>query len=427
MQDLWHLKTDWDESLPIDLYTKWKRYEAELPYLKDLSLPRPVIALDDFIIWNFTALQTLASQHTVPSLSIPRLELCAALLLTQLSDKILKCLTHEAQALFLWTDSTIILAWLQACSRLWTPFVANRAGEIHQLTNIQNWHHIRSQDNPADLLSRGIMPMSLQHSSNWWSGPSWLSLNQEEWPHFPYDITKENIPERKSTAIATIAISEPFLDFVKRLKINSTEELQASYNKAEPILSDETEHASKVIIKVIQKTHFREEIESLATHQAIHKNSTVLRLNPFLDEFGILRVSGNLKFSDLPYDAKHQILLPGHYPFSRLIINYEHERHLHAGPQATLAAVRQKYWLVSARDVVRQITRAERELKELAMMLNIQDNQHKIINYMSVKQIRWHFIPPRASHHGGLWEAAVKNTKCHLLRVTKNAQLRQGY
>ena len=64
-------------------------------------------------------------------------------------------------------------------------------------------------------------------------------------------------------------------------------------------------------------------------------------------------------------------------------------------------------------------------MKELAMMLNIQDNQHKIINYMSVKQIRWHFIPPRASHHGGLWEAAVKNTKCHLLRVTKNAQLRQ--
>ncbi|XP_011858632.1 PREDICTED: uncharacterized protein LOC105556166, partial [Vollenhovia emeryi] len=480
MQDLWRLRIDWDESLPLDVNTKWKRYEAELPALRGIAIPRRVIALDEYVSLELHGFAD-ASELAYGALSIPRLELCAALLLARLANKILKGLTHQIKSVYLWTDSTIVLAWLQSVSRTWTPFVANRVGEIQQLTTIQDWHHISSQDNPADLLSRGVMPSLLQQSNLWWSGPKWLNLNLEDWPRLHHTIAKKDIPEFKSNVISAIVTEEPFLDV------------------------------------------------------EVGRNSSVLRLNPFLDEAGILRVGGRLKLSHLPYNAKHPALLPGRHPLSHLIIRHEHERHLHAGPQATLAAVRQNYWLVSARDVVRQITRkcvtcfrsspktasalmgnlpkhritvparpfekcgvdyagpfhykegsrrsakllkcymaifvcfsttavhielatdlsteaflnvlkrfisrrgypsdiysdnglnfvgAERELKELATLFNNQEEQQRIINYMAIRQIRWHFIPPRAPHHGGLWEAAVKRAKRHLYRVTKDIKLR---
>lgn len=78
-------------------------------------------------------------------------------------------------------------------------------------------------------------------------------------------------------------------------------------------------------------------------------------MNPFIDDCGILRVGGRLRASSLPYSAKHPSLLLGRHPFSRLIIRHEHERHFHAGPQTTLAAIRLNYWLTSARGIVRQV------------------------------------------------------------------------
>ncbi|XP_067208536.1 uncharacterized protein [Linepithema humile] len=64
---------------------------------------------------------------------------------------------------------------------------------------------------------------------------------------------------------------------------------------------------------------------------------------------------------------------------------------------------------------------AERELMEL---FKSQDNQRQINHFMATKGINWHFITPRAPHHGGLWEAAVKGTKRHLYRITKEAHLK---
>lgn len=67
---------------------------------------------------------------------------------------------------------------------------------------------------------------------------------------------------------------------------------------------------------------------------------------------------------------------------------------------------------------------AERELNELAILLNNQKLKQQVIEYSSEKGIRWHFITPRAPHHGGLWEAAVKSAKRHLYRITKDSHLR---
>jgi len=119
--------------------------------------------------------------------------------------------------------------------------------------------------------------------------------------------------------------------------------------------ADEQDQTTKRLVKLIQASHFATELKSLTKLGCVPRNSPILRLNPFIDDSGILRVGGRLKASFLPYTTKHPILLPGTHTFSRLIIIHEHEKHFHAGSQATLAAIRQKYWLVSARNIVRQI------------------------------------------------------------------------
>lgn len=67
---------------------------------------------------------------------------------------------------------------------------------------------------------------------------------------------------------------------------------------------------------------------------------------------------------------------------------------------------------------------AERELKELRKLFNDESTQSQIIAYMSDRQIRWHFITPRAPHHGGLWEAAMKSAKQYIFRIAKNTHLK---
>mgnify|MGYP004579188501 CR=1 FL=1 len=114
------------------------------------------------------------------------------------------------------------------------------------------------------------------------------------------------------------------------------------------------------IIYNIQQTHFSEEIIKLKNQQAV-KSSKLQKLSPFLCETpntSIMRVGGRLKNSDMPYYSKHPIILPPNHTFTTALVRFLHEINSHAGAQATSAFLRQRYWVINARKVVRKVVRS---------------------------------------------------------------------
>lgn len=110
------------------------------------------------------------------------------------------------------------------------------------------------------------------------------------------------------------------------------------------ITDQEYKRALHILCKHVQQQYFSQEICHLQNSKVVPNTSKILSLSPILDENGVLRVGGRLKNADLSYDAKHPILLPKDHAITKLIIRDEHIKNLHAGIQATMYAVRGKFW-----------------------------------------------------------------------------------
>lgn len=233
IQNLWQLKLDWDESLPLNVKKEWKEYCDNFEQIKNIILPRRIDG-DEIIntqihgfadasvraygaciylrssdkYGNYTSRLIAAKSRVAPLkiITLARLELCAAVLLVRLVEKIVPCLQINTQNKYFWSDSSIVLAWVNSPSSRWKTFVAHRVGEIHDRTNANQWRHVKSEDNPADLISRGCSPFQLQKSELWWEGPKWLKSEESKWPigkSFTSELTNENL-EEKTSVIATM-------------------------------------------------------------------------------------------------------------------------------------------------------------------------------------------------------------------------------
>lgn len=96
------------------------------------------------------------------------------MLLATLANKVLNNLNLNINKKYFWTDSTIVISWLQSESSRWKTLVANRVSEIQSLTNVSEWYHVKGAENPADLVSRGVTAQKLIESQIWWQGPIFL-------------------------------------------------------------------------------------------------------------------------------------------------------------------------------------------------------------------------------------------------------------
>ena len=393
IQQLWKHKLDWDEDLPIEDANFWKAYQQDILSLNRISIDRHVmipnavsIQLHGFADASEKAYgaaiymrssdgvniktRLLTSKSKVAPIkkeTIPRLELKAALLLANLSHSVVKAIKINFDSITLWTDSTITLAWINTDSDKLKTFVGNRVARIQQITTKDQWRHVRTQDNPADLVSRGVMPSHLVSTTFWWNGPEFLNDEEDKWPVLK-EILPEELPEMKlpkaviNTATQEECFIEKYSSFERLVRVvalclrfaNNLRHQDKSYGHI--TVSEKTE-ALKSIIKIVQEEAFANEIETLKKDEPVRQSSNLKSLAPFVDAVGVLRVGGRLENAELSYNAKHPVLLPSNHHFTRLVFDHFHKFQHHLPPTRLLNAVRQQFWPLNGKSTARKTVR----------------------------------------------------------------------
>ncbi|XP_050540356.1 uncharacterized protein LOC126904996 [Daktulosphaira vitifoliae] len=400
MQQLWQLKTDWDDELPAHISREWEAYRNELVDIEKIKIPRRIIGCNNVCDMQIHAfadasisaygsciylmakdadgsriVRLIASKSRVAPLkviSLARLELCTAVLSVRLVNKLIPKLNCCTSKIWYWSDSQIVLAWINSPSSRWKTFVSHRVGEIHNTSTAAQWKHVRSTDNPADIISRGCSPKALIENKLWWTGPTWLTHDESNWPNNNCQkiiVVKDDLEKKQFvvtlTKIEKFDITERFSSLTKLLNITAyilrwrkiVRNKRSSNSKCIYTIyidPEETNRARQKLLLVVQSQYFSEELQCLHKGESIKKKSKLFFLSPFVDNNGLIRVGGRLNNSaSISNDRKNPILLPSKSAFTMLLFKYEHIRLLHSGPQALLAAVREQYWPINGRNIAR--------------------------------------------------------------------------
>lgn len=398
MQQLWSLNLDWDSILPQEQLKCWNIFIKNLIEMGTLTIPRalksPNIVSVELVGYADASMKAFGcclylrvfnSNGTISTnlicsksriaplnkgLTIPKLELNSALLLSQLTNRASKVLSERLQFnVFLYSDSQIVLAWIQSQNLKSEPYVLKRISEIKDLTKEFFWSYVRTDSNPADLLSRGCEPHKIKSKELWWHGPK--ELAHQDFQHKQQEI-KLPIPSILEDELVVNVCEESqnvesltdhieknsdvgklqrVIAYLLRFKNNC---LKNGAKLTGPLMPKELNEAMMTIIKVVQIKHFSNEIHSIQNGSPV--KSGLSNLHPFIDKNGILRVGGRLQNSvDMPYDRIHPIILPKSSHFTNILIHKEHLRLFHAGAKLVLSSLSQKYWLISGISEVKKL------------------------------------------------------------------------
>ncbi|XP_062713680.1 uncharacterized protein LOC115258488 [Aedes albopictus] len=404
IQKLWAIGIPWDDDLPENLRDWWLRFREEIPQLADLKIPRRVLAND----FNSYALHCFcdASDHgygacvyvvssngagdhysqlliaksrvaPLRGLTAPKLELCAALLGCQLLDQV-RSTTRFTGVVTFWSDSSIVLHWIRSPPTVWKVFVSNRIAEIQKLSIHDSWRHVPSKANSADRISRGVLPSEILEDSLWWHGPNFLVQAVETWPEDIVSLTREEqeVRDVEARQVVTFAVTHVDHSIIHRYSDLGRLLRVVSYcfrfcrnalspqnrRKVGPLQPPEVDYSLKSLIRSVQGTEFPEEIRCLSanpqprlTSKDRKLQSSFKSLNPFLDNTGLLRIGGRLAKLSASLDTRAPILLPAKHHLSWLIARSLHLRTLHGGPTLLLATMRQRFWPLRGRDLVRKV------------------------------------------------------------------------
>ncbi|XP_063728551.1 uncharacterized protein LOC134856114 [Symsagittifera roscoffensis] len=303
------------------------------------------------------------------ALSIPKLELQAALLATRLKEDVLKALTIPVSNTFMWTDSITVLQWLNSGSKQPT-FVANRIGEILESTTVDHWFHVLSGDNPADTGTRGISAESLKTSS-WVNGPSLLKSG--EWLFKPSIeiLTKirlaapacdlnEGLQQASNFSNVALKQKQPILfDWEKLSSFRKLQRVVAFMLRLSPKhrhyrtkvkeITDpvELETAKQRLLLISQKESFEAEYLLLSCNKTVKKSSHIAQYAPFMGPAILIRST--------EYDTKHPIILDGRHSLVKLFVSDIHYRYQHQFLDYLRAVIHLEFAILNLRSLLKSI------------------------------------------------------------------------
>ena len=429
----------WDDQLDEHDAKAWTQWFSELPSLSAVQVDRcfKVATLDpstaEIQVHTFTDASdgayaaatyircqypdgtvktTLALAKARPSpirkLSIPKLELKAAVLGTKLSLELEKALNLPVRDHVFWTDSMNVLYWVRSHSRKFQTDIGNKISEIHAATSGAQWRHIPGRLNPADLPSRGLTAEKLADNEVWWSGPEFLSSPPDQWPIREITVpsyvggeTKRALasafvttaaepaqsrlsPARYSSWKRLLRVTCWCLRFLRNCKqaagstkasapatsdgllqplpASSTEgscDCSGSCVPVPELSAEEMVLSERYWLSVSQRVSYGRTISRLERGQPLENGDPLLPLNPELDTSqhpAVLIVGGRLDNASTKVTActRRPVILPPKHQITSLVIASEDEKcHHEFGVNYLLANLRQRYWIVRGKQAVK--------------------------------------------------------------------------
>ena len=274
-----------------------------------------------------------------------------------------------------WIDSTIVIAYIQNEKRRYKTFVGNRCKKFRAMAKKHQIRHVSTHENPADDASRGLSVHDKQKVDRWFQAPSFLRKKDEEFLDTTIEVeVTDDDPEIQKEVKSNTAcvIKDEAKDILSQLGSWTsswirmkcivaaiyifTECARGRRDRSTKRTIEDITIAESLLIKMVQAKHFLGDINTLKHSGAVSKSSRVRKLDPFLDDKGVMRVGGRLKRSNMSNEMKHPVILPKGEIIVRRIVEWHHRRIQHLGRTATLCELRsQGYWLISGNSQVRQV------------------------------------------------------------------------
>ena len=398
LQEVWRDGTDWDEKINDRLLRPWLEWLTELKNIENLKIPRqyahlnPTSAEVHLIVFadasetsfaatayfrfevegNVSLAHVMSKTKVAPlkQLSIPKLELQAAVLAVRVAQAVKKLHTFTIHSVSYATDSKIVLSWITAETLKLRQFVAPRIGEILEFSTRNEWHHVRSKLNVADDGTKWKDPTMGDVNTRWFQGPDYLRLRQEEWPFqsaLNLDFTEDFRPQLAHRApelsFATLDEIKPkfkstwsrYVRVIARLlrPKNLCKDEKLSLYLISP---QELEQAECVLFRKIQLDAFPGDVHSLMNGLQVKDSSVLHNFTPFMRD-GVIRMSSRAQRATNSYAARNPAILPNKHELVDLMIQHFHEDNFHVGEDSTVADVRTRAWVINARPAVQRIKR----------------------------------------------------------------------
>ncbi|XP_065083387.1 uncharacterized protein LOC135705543 [Ochlerotatus camptorhynchus] len=404
VQDTWRENIGWDEKVSSDIFCRWNQWLIALREMTKVKISRcyfpgympasyESLQLHIFVDASDKAIAavayfrivdrgevrcTLVSSKTkvapLQTLSMPRLELMAALIGARLRQAIIDNHSVKITRTFFWSDSTTVIAWIKSDSRRYRQFVAFRVNEILSLSTVDEWNWIGTKTNVADEATKWGKGPSTEIESRWYRGPAFLYDQAGEWleenvedtneelrPAFvcPHFIVKPTVEFERFSKFERlkrcIAYVHRFLDNLRRASTGSVRVT------AKELSREELQKAECSLWILVQSDAYPDEVATMKRSREpenevkkLERSSKIAKLSPMMDEHGILRVDSRIGAAEyLPYDARYPIILPHDHRVVMLLLDWYHRDFRHANDETVVNEIRQRFCISQLRTRVR--------------------------------------------------------------------------
>ena len=397
LQGLTRRKAGWDEEITSSESERRSNWLSLLSRLNEVSVPRcfktqELANLKNAEIHNFSDASSFAygacsylrlidengnlacsfligksRVSPIKAISIPRLELTAAVLAVRLTEKMQRELNLESCISIFWCDSTAVFNCIKNRTKRFPVFVANRLAIIEQGSDPNNWHYLPSKLNPADLPSRGVSASCIDQLNAWLRGPGFLQEPILDFSKF--ELPDKKLPEEfcftdrqsmyaslmvdtadvinclinRSSSLHKLKRLTSWLLRFKNFLVSKVRHSRFRFDSA--LTVDELNAAERALIRYVQRQHFPFLTDLKNKNKAKTLPRYMQKLQP-IEIDGIVRVGGRLEKTVVEFDVKHPIILPQKCHFSQLVIRQYHVEMGHSGTSHTWASVREKFWIV---------------------------------------------------------------------------------